>query len=82
MNYWAVMKSQHILFSMPATISSLLTMGSEAASYETGSRNIQSRIQMKYALCHLWFLIQMLILIKSVSRGVACIVSVKSRTNL
>jgi len=46
MNYWAVMKSQHVLFSMPATISSLLTMGSEAASYETGSRNIQSRIQM------------------------------------
>jgi len=46
MNYCAVMKSAYVLFSMPVTISSLLAVGSETASYENGSRNIQARLQI------------------------------------
>jgi len=42
----AVMKSAHVLFSMPITISSLLTMESEAASLEIDSRNVGARLQI------------------------------------
>ena len=40
------MKSAHVLFSMPITISSLLTMESEAASLEIDSRNVGARLQI------------------------------------
>lgn len=46
MNYCAVMKSAHVLFSMPVTISSLLAVGRQTASYENGSMNIQARLQI------------------------------------